>query len=138
MQFAPYICAESFIDDVMLERQLMTLRDDLDLSEDYLFLVPSFQFLQSVKKLEVQIKDNAAVAYSNVVKVLKRKRGKLGRNSHINTLIRYHIKLGFYAMLARDHHSAIRCFIRFSFFQTYLDFLWLDACLPGGLPALGT
>eukprot|EP00474_Spongospora_subterranea_P010216 CRZ10674.1 hypothetical protein [Spongospora subterranea] len=97
-------------DDILLERQLMSLRSDLSLSEDYLVLIPSFRLAQVVQSVGLQIKDNAVAVYGTAVKTLKRKRSRLSRNSPINTLIRYHIKLGFYEMLIHDNHSALRCF----------------------------
>lgn len=93
-------------DDVLLERQVMTLRDDLGLPEDSVIIVQSFRLPQSVDTVVSHIKENAIASYSNCMKILKRKRSKLGRHSHIFTLIRYHIKLGFYAFLSHDLNSA--------------------------------
>ncbi|XXQ35096.1 Sm domain-containing protein [Plasmodiophora brassicae] len=95
-------------DDVLLESQLTGIASELELSEDHVFLLSTWNVEESTKQFESRLFDNCVASYGESVKVLKRKRGRLGRQSHIYYLIRYHIKLGFLSLMSQDTAAAAR------------------------------
>lgn len=97
-----------FPDDVLLESQLTGIASELELSEDHVFLLSTWNVEESTKQFESRLFDNCVASYGESVKVLKRKRGRLGRQSHIYYLIRYHIKLGFLSLMSQDTAAAAR------------------------------